>query len=124
MFRPLGPGRMVCCGEGAFVFAGFRRRAVELLESSGKSVPVLARELSVSPQTLRNWRGQVEVDQGRREGLTSDERDELRRLRRENPGERVPVDRGGEGKPPGQGDVQGARRLAIGVLCLAGPSAV
>lgn len=62
----------------------FRRRAVELLESSGKSVPVLARELGVSPQTLRNWRGQVEVDQGRREGLTSDERDELRRLRREN----------------------------------------
>ena len=62
----------------------FRRRAVELLASSGKSVPVLARELGVSPQTLRNWRGQVEVDQGRREGLTSDERDELRRLRREN----------------------------------------
>jgi len=62
----------------------FRRRAVELLESSGKSVPVLARELGVSPQTLRNWTRQTEVDQGRREGLTSDERDELRRLRREN----------------------------------------
>lgn len=62
----------------------FRRRAVELLESSGKSVPVLARELGVSPQTLRNWRGQREVDQGRAEGVSSDERDELRRLRREN----------------------------------------
>lgn len=62
----------------------FRRRAVGLLESSGKSVPVLARELGVSPQTLRNWRGQTEIDQGRQEGLTSDERDELRRLRREN----------------------------------------
>lgn len=62
----------------------FRRRAVELLESSGKSVPVLARELGVSPQTLRNWRSQREVDQGRAEGVSSDERDELRRLRREN----------------------------------------
>ena len=62
----------------------FRRRAVELLESSGKSVPVLARELGVSPQTLRNWRDQSEVDQGRAEGVSSDERDELRRLRREN----------------------------------------
>ncbi len=62
----------------------FRRRAVELLGSSGKSVPVLARELGVSPQTLRNWTRQTEVDQGRQEGLTSDERDELRRLRREN----------------------------------------
>jgi transposase len=62
----------------------FRRRAVELLESSGKSVPVLARELGVSPQSLRNWTRQTDVDQGRQEGLTTDERDELRRLRREN----------------------------------------
>lgn len=62
----------------------FRRRAVELLESSGKSVPALARELGVSPQTLRNWRGRTEIDKGRAEGVSSDERDELRRLRREN----------------------------------------
>ena len=61
----------------------FRREAVELLKRSGKSVPVLARELGVSPQSLRNWANQIDVDAGRREGLTSDERDELRRLRRE-----------------------------------------
>ena len=62
----------------------FRREAVELLKRGGKSVPVLARELGVSPQSLRNWARQIEIDEGRRGGLSSDERDELRRLRREN----------------------------------------
>jgi transposase len=62
----------------------FRREAVRLLKSSGKSVPQLASELGVSPQSLRNRAGQFEVDEGRAEGLTSREREELRRLRREN----------------------------------------
>ena len=61
----------------------FRREAVELLKRSGKSVPVLASELGVSPQSLRNWARQIDVDEGRAEGLNSDEREELRRLRRE-----------------------------------------
>jgi transposase len=61
----------------------FRREAVALLKSSGKTVPQLASELGVSPQSLRNWARQLDVDEGRREGLSSDERDELRRLRRE-----------------------------------------
>jgi transposase-like protein len=62
----------------------FRREAVELLKRSGKSVPVLVSELGVSPQSLRNWARQIDIDKGRREGLSSDEREELRRLRREN----------------------------------------
>ena len=61
----------------------FRREAVELLKCSGKSVPELARELGVSPQSLRNWARQIDIDEGRRDGLSSDEREELRRLRRE-----------------------------------------
>lgn len=62
----------------------FRREAVRLLRSSGRSVPQLAVELGCSQQSLRNWARQVDVDEGRAEGLTTDEREELRRLRREN----------------------------------------
>jgi transposase len=61
----------------------FKREAVQLLRSSGRSVPQLAKELGVSPQSLRNWASQRDVDEGRAEGLSSDEREELRRLRRE-----------------------------------------
>ena len=61
----------------------FRREAVQLLRSSGRSIPLLAKELGVSPQTLRNWASQCDVDEGKAEGLSSVERDELRRLRRE-----------------------------------------
>ncbi len=58
-------------------------RPCRLLRSSGRPIPQLAKELGVSPQSLRNWASQRDVDEGRAEGLSSTERDELRRLRRE-----------------------------------------
>jgi len=61
----------------------FRQEAVRLLRSSGRTVPQLAKELGCSPQSLRNWSRQIDVEEGKAVGVTSDERDELRRLRRE-----------------------------------------
>ena len=62
----------------------FRREAVELARVSDKSVPKLARDLGISDQTLREWIKRADIDAGRAEGLSTDEREELRRLRREN----------------------------------------
>jgi transposase len=62
----------------------FRREAVQMLRA-GRAPRELAEALGVSEQTLRNWRRQDQVDRHERDdGLTSDEREELRRLRREN----------------------------------------
>ncbi len=63
----------------------FRREAVRLLRRGDRTIPELARDLGCSPQSLRNWSKQTDLDEGRRgDGLTSDEREELKRLRREN----------------------------------------
>ena len=62
----------------------FRREALELLRVGGKPVSQIAKDLDVSEQTLYVWRRQADVDAGRREGLTTEEREELRALRKEN----------------------------------------
>ena len=63
--------------------AEFRSRMVELVRS-GRSPEDLAKEFEPSSQAIRNWVRQADVDDGRRaDGLTSAERDELGRLRRE-----------------------------------------
>jgi transposase len=61
----------------------FRREALELLKLSSKPVSEVARDLGVSDQTLFNWRRQAQIDEGKREGLSTEEREELRRLRKE-----------------------------------------
>jgi transposase len=60
----------------------FRREAVELVKRSGQSIREIAKDLGVTEQSLRNWVKQYEVDVGKRDGLSSEEREELRRLRR------------------------------------------
>ncbi len=64
--------------------AEFKEEAVRLAKGSGKPVAQTARELGVSYETLRHWIEQSEIDSGERQGLTTDEREELARLRREN----------------------------------------
>jgi transposase len=61
-----------------------RRRAVELARLREKPITQLAADLGISDQTLRNWLRQADIDEGRRDGLTTEERQEIVRLRRAN----------------------------------------
>jgi len=65
----------------------FKLETVKLVKESDKSIGQIAKDLDLTESALRNWVKQYEIDQG--EGppgaLTTVERDELRRLRRENP---------------------------------------
>ena len=56
---------------------------VELCRTSGRSIAAVARDLDLSETALRRWVTQTEVDAGRRDGLTTAEREELARLRKE-----------------------------------------
>jgi transposase len=62
----------------------FKAEAIQLVRSSPeRSVRQLAYELGLADQTLRNWIKQAEIDRGEREGLSTQEREELTRLRPE-----------------------------------------
>ena len=61
-----------------------KAEVVELIRSTGKIVGQVARELDLTETAVRQWVRQAELDTGRRsDGLTTVERDELRRLRRQ-----------------------------------------
>jgi len=62
----------------------FRQRAVELARLREKPVTQIAHDLGISDQTLRNWLRQADIDEGHRDGLTTEERQEIVRLRRQN----------------------------------------
>ncbi len=64
--------------------AEFRQRAVELARQREKPLRQLASDIGVSDQTLSNWVKQADIDEGKREGLTTEERAELVQLRRKN----------------------------------------
>ncbi len=62
----------------------FRAEAVQLVHANGRSLSQVAKDLGVHHETLRGWVKQDAIDGGRRDGLTTEERVELARLRREN----------------------------------------
>jgi transposase len=63
----------------------FRRRAVELARLHEKSVSQIAAELGIARSALHRWVRQADIDEGQRhDGLTTEERAELVRLRRAN----------------------------------------
>jgi len=62
----------------------FRAEAIRLAKTSGEPISRIAKDLGISDQTLRNWVNQDDVDAGKKSGLTSDERAEMRELRKEN----------------------------------------
>lgn len=60
----------------------FRVQAVRLWRESGRAIPEVAEQIGVSHQTLRNWVDQADADAGAAPGLTSQERIDMRELKR------------------------------------------
>ena len=64
--------------------AQYKAEVVELCRTGGRSITAVSRDLGLTETAVRRWVKQAEIDQGKAPGLTSDERAELARLRREN----------------------------------------
>jgi transposase len=77
---------MIASGEESWMPAAkppeFRRRAVDLARSGQQPVAKIASDLGISESCLRRWMAQDDVNAGRREGISTDERRELVELRR------------------------------------------
>jgi transposase len=62
----------------------YKAEVVELIRTTGKTVGQVARELDLTETAVREWVKRADLDAGRRtDGLTTAEREELRRLRQE-----------------------------------------
>jgi transposase len=61
----------------------YKAEVVELCRTSGRSIQAVARDLGLTETAVRRWAAQAEVDTGHRDGLTTAEREELSRLRKE-----------------------------------------
>lgn len=62
----------------------FKAEIVQRCQAGDRTVGQVARDFDLTETAVRSWVRQAEVDSGRRDGLTSDERRELEQLRREN----------------------------------------
>jgi transposase len=62
----------------------FKAEVVELCRQPGNTVASVAQDLDLTDSAVREWVRQADIDAGRRDGLTTAEREELGRLRREN----------------------------------------
>ena len=61
----------------------FQRDAVQLVRANGTTIAQIARDLDLTESSLRRWVNQAEVDDGLKDGLTTAEREELGKLRKE-----------------------------------------
>ena len=64
--------------------AQYREEAVRVARASDRSIRAVADEIGIAHETLRAWIKQADADDGRSAGLTTAERDELRKLRKES----------------------------------------
>ena len=62
----------------------YKAEVVELVRTSGKTIAAIARDMDLGETAVREWVRQADIDAGRRDGLTTTEREELAALRKEN----------------------------------------
>src|SRR5437764_15370211 len=61
----------------------FKAETVAVIRSSAKPIAQICRDMGLSESTVQRWVAQADIDSGQRNGLTTAEREELSRLRRE-----------------------------------------